>query len=46
MTDVTQDRGQAEAELPAADKQGAASRPSGPGRGGLKLTGDGGLLGS
>src|ERR1700750_222291 len=45
MTDVTTDRGQDEAELSAADEQllGELNEPAPTG--GLKLTGEGGLLG-
>jgi putative transposase len=42
MTDVTQDRDQAGAELSAADEQVLRERAR---SGGLKLTGEGGLLG-
>ncbi len=42
MTDVTEDRGQAGAELSAADELELTERARSPG---LKLTGEGGLLG-
>ena len=44
MTDVTEDRGQAGAELSAADEQ-VLRRLERARTGGLKLTGEGGLLG-
>ena len=45
MTDVTQDQGQAEAELSAADEQVLRELTERARTGGLKLTGQGGLLG-
>jgi putative transposase len=45
MTDVTEDRSQAEAELSAADEQVLRELTERARTGGLKLTGDGGLLG-
>ena len=45
MTDVTQDRGQDGAELPAADEQLLRELTERARAGGLKLTGEGGLLG-
>src|ERR1700689_2287275 len=45
MTDVTEDRDQAGAELSAADEQGLRELTERAREGGLKLTGEGGLLG-
>ena len=45
MTDVTQNQGQAEAELSAADEQVLRELTERARTGGLKLTGEGGLLG-
>ena len=45
MTDVTQDQGQAGAELSAADEQVLRELTERARTGGLKLTGQGGLLG-
>jgi hypothetical protein len=45
MTDVTMDRGQDEVELPAADGQLLHELTERARTGGLKLTGEGGLLG-
>ena len=45
MNDVTEDRGQAAPELPAADEQLLRELTEGARTGGLKLTGEGGLLG-
>ena len=45
MTDVTGDRGQAAPELPAADEQLLRELTERARTGGLKLTGEGGLLG-
>ncbi len=45
MTDVTQDQGQAGAELSAADEQLLRELTERARAGGLKLTGEGGLLG-
>ncbi len=45
MTDVTEDRDQAEAELSAADEQVLRELTQRARKGGLKLTGEGGLLG-
>ena len=45
MTDVTQDRDQADAELSAADEQLLRELTERARTGGLKLTGEGGLLG-
>ena len=45
MTDVTEDRGQAEAELSAADEQVLRELTERARTGGLRLTGEGGLLG-
>ena len=45
MTDVTQDQGQAGAELSAADEQVLRELTGRARTGGLKLTGRGGLLG-
>ena len=45
MTDVTEDRGQEPAELPAADEQLLRELTERARAGGLKLTGEGGLLG-
>ena len=45
MTDVTQDQGQAEAEMSAADEQVLRELTERARTGGLKLTGQGGLLG-
>src|SRR6202041_1805104 len=45
MTDVTEDRDQAGAELSAADEQVLRAVPGRARAGGLKLTGEGGLLG-
>jgi len=45
MTDVTEDRGQAGAELSAADEQLLRELTERARTGGLKLTGEGGLLG-
>ena len=45
MTDVTEDRGQAGAELPTADEQLLRELTERARVGGLKLTGEGGLLG-
>jgi putative transposase len=45
MTDVTEDRSQAEAELSAADEQVLRELTERARTGGLKLTGEGGLLG-
>ena len=45
MTDVTQDRDQAGAELSAADEQVLRELTERARTGGLKLTGEGGLLG-
>ena len=45
MTDVTQDRDQAGAELSAADEQVLRELTERARAGGLKLTGEGGLLG-
>ena len=45
MTDVTEDRGQAGAELSAADEQVLRELTERARVGGLKLTGEGGLLG-
>ena len=45
MTDVTQDQDQAEAELSAADEQVLRELTERARTGGLKLTGQGGLLG-
>ena len=45
MTDVTQNQGQAEAELSAADEQVLARADRRARAGGSKLTGEGGLLG-
>ena len=45
MADVTTDRGQDEAELPAADEQLLRELTERARTGGLKLTGEGGLLG-
>jgi transposase-like protein len=45
MTDVTEDRDQAGPELPAADEQVLRELTERARRGGLKLTGEGGLLG-
>src|ERR1700691_5246993 len=45
MTDVTEDRDQAGAELSAADEQVLRELTERAGEGGLKLTGEGGLLG-
>src|SRR5215471_3327388 len=45
MTDVTTDRGQDEAELSAADEQVLRELTERARTGGLKLTGEGGLLG-
>ena len=45
MTDVTEDRGQAGTELPAADEQLLRELTERARTGGLKLTGEGGLLG-
>src|SRR6516164_9544527 len=45
MTDVTTDRGQDEAELSAADEQLLRELSERARTGGLKLTGEGGLLG-
>ena len=45
MTDVTTDRGQDEAELSAADEQLLRELTERARTGGLKLTGEGGLLG-
>ncbi len=45
MTDVTEDRSQAEAELSAADEQVLRELTKRARTGGLKMTGDGGLLG-
>ena len=45
MTDVTEDRGQAGAELSAADEQVLRELTERARTGGLKLTGEGGLLG-
>ena len=45
MTDVTQDQDQAETELPAADEQVLRELTERARTGGLKLTGQGGLLG-
>jgi len=45
MTDVTEDRGQAGAELSAADEQLLRELTERARAGGLKLTGEGGLLG-
>jgi putative transposase len=45
MTDVTEDRGQDGAELPAADEQLLRELTERARGGGLKLTGEGGLLG-
>src|ERR1700738_966122 len=45
MTDVTEDRDQAGAELSAADEQVLRELTERARTGGLKLTGDGGLLG-
>ena len=45
MTDVTQDRGQADVELSAADEQLLRELTERARTGGLKLTGEGGLLG-
>jgi putative transposase len=45
MTDVTENRGQAEAELSAADEQVLRELTERARTGGLRLTGEGGLLG-
>ncbi len=45
MTDVTEDRGQAASELSAADEQVLRELTERARTGGLKLTGEGGLLG-
>ena len=45
MTDVTEDRDQAGAELSAADEQVLRELTERARAGGLKLTGEGGLLG-
>src|ERR1700748_762131 len=45
MTDVTTDRGQDEADLSAADEQLVGELTERARTGGLKLTGEGGLLG-
>jgi hypothetical protein len=45
MTDVTENRGQAEAELSAADEQLLRELTERARTGGLRLTGEGGLLG-
>ena len=45
MTDVAENRGQAEAELSAADEQVLRELTERARAGGLKLTGPGGLLG-
>src|SRR5215510_3379178 len=45
MTDVTTDRGQDEVELPAADEQLLRELTERAREGGLRLTGEGGLLG-
>jgi hypothetical protein len=45
MTDVTQDRDQAGPELSAADEQVLRELTERARTGGLKLTGEGGLLG-
>ena len=45
MTDVTQDRGLADVELSAADEQLVRELTERARTGGLKLTGEGGLLG-
>ena len=45
MTDVTQDRDQDGIELPAADEQLLRELTERARTGGLKLTGEGGLLG-
>jgi putative transposase len=45
MTDVTQDQGQAGVELSAADEQLLRELTERARTGGLKLTGEGGLLG-
>src|SRR6266705_2737181 len=45
MTDVTEDRGQAGAELSAADEQVLRELTERARAGGLQLTGEGGLLG-
>jgi putative transposase len=45
MTDVTEDRDQAGAELSAADEQLLRELTERARAGGLKLTGEGGLLG-
>src|SRR5712675_2029069 len=45
MTDVTENRGQAEAELSAADEQLLREPTERARTGGLRLTGEGGLLG-
>jgi hypothetical protein len=45
MTDVTENRGQAEAELSAAEEQLLRELTERARTGGLRLTGEGGLLG-